>query len=378
MEQSLLSAGPPSDRAFCVTSFVRKPTRSKYCAQTGFVVARMDHHCVWLNNSVGYGNHRTFTVFLLFQLSATFLFAFMIARALVREIGLDSSACGAVTYLLDRNYFLPTVFCVTLCVVTLILIALLAEQTTNMANNITANERINRSRYPWMNNECGQPFNHYDQGVIRNILEFWFVPGYKKNYFEEFNMQPSKVLRVDLCAGKESRETGGPGTYCSSGVTPKQTVNKNSPVHSSRNQGTNPDRQKTVKRRALALKKTLVTSPVSPAIQFNDSPMSHESPRTARSKAQHAFQQCEKRAKRVVQAVSSTNTSTIPTTGTSAGAGAGLHRPMGDLSAPHEHAAESESQSTSDKESIANCSRLISHHTSPPIRLGAKRTRRES
>ena len=191
-------------------------------------------------------------------------------------------------------------------------------------------------------------------------------------------MQPSKVLRVDLCAGKESRETGGPGTYCSSGVTPKQTVNKNSPVHSSRNQGTNPDRQKTVKRRALALKKTLVTSPVSPAIQFNDSPMSHESPRTARSKAQHAFQQCEKRAKRVVQAVSSTNTSTIPTTGTSAGAGAGLHRPMGDLSAPHEHAAESESQSTSDKESIANCSRLISHHTSPPTRLGAKRTRRES
>ena len=361
----MLSAGPPSDRAFCVTSFVRKPTRSKYCAQTGFVIARMDHHCVWLNNSVGYGNHRTFMIFLLLQLSATSLFAVMIARALVREIGLDSSACGAVSYLLDRNYFLPTVFCVTLCVVTLILTALVAEQGTNMAKNITANERINRSRYPWMNNDVGQPFNHYDNGIIRNVLEFWFVPGYKKNYFEEFNMQPSKVSRGDICVLKDSREPGGAS---------KQNVTKNPPTHSTRNQGASPDRQKTVKRRATAPKRPLVTSPVSPTIQFNDSPMSHESPRSTRSKAQHAFQQCEKRAKRVAQAVNST--STIPTTGTSASAGADLHRPMGDSSPPY--AVEVESQSTSDKETNAICSRLISQHASHPTRKGAKRTRRES
>jgi DHHC palmitoyltransferase len=369
MEQSLFSAGPPSDRAFCVTSFVRKPTRSKYCAQTGFVIARMDHHCVWLNNSVGYGNHRTFTVFLLLQLTATSLFSAMIARALVREIGLDSSACGAVTYLLDRNYFLPTVFCVALCVVSLILIALVAEQGTNMARNITANERINRSRYPWMNNDSGQPFNHYDNGIIRNVLEFWFVPGFQKNYFAEFNMRPGKVSKGDLSVLKDGKGSVGAG-----GSLSKSNGSKNSPTHSTRNQNVYIDRQKALKRRSIAPKKPLVPSPASPTIQFNDSPMSHESPRSTRSKAHTAFQQCEKRAKRVVSAV----TSTIPTTGTGAGAGAGagLQSPSGDLSTPQ--TADGEAQSPSDKESVAVCSRLIPQHASAPARLGAKRTRRES
>lgn len=48
---------PPSD-VYCRTSLVHKPLRSKFCQHSGFVVARMDHYCVWLNNAVGYGNHR--------------------------------------------------------------------------------------------------------------------------------------------------------------------------------------------------------------------------------------------------------------------------------------------------------------------------------
>ena len=54
--------------------------RSKYCAQTGFVIARMDHYCVWLNNSVGFGNHRTFMIFIFVQLAATGATAALIAR----------------------------------------------------------------------------------------------------------------------------------------------------------------------------------------------------------------------------------------------------------------------------------------------------------
>ena len=38
--------------------------RSKFCTRTGCVVARMDHHCVSLNMTIGYKNHRTFVVFL--------------------------------------------------------------------------------------------------------------------------------------------------------------------------------------------------------------------------------------------------------------------------------------------------------------------------
>ncbi len=34
----------------------------------GFVVARMDHYCIWLNMTVGHKNHRTFVLFLLAHL----------------------------------------------------------------------------------------------------------------------------------------------------------------------------------------------------------------------------------------------------------------------------------------------------------------------
>ena len=76
MRSSIVAGGTKhvSD-SFCRTTLVKKPIRyfiliyafnlliyidirSKYCTGSGFVVARMDHYCVWLNNCVGYGNHR--------------------------------------------------------------------------------------------------------------------------------------------------------------------------------------------------------------------------------------------------------------------------------------------------------------------------------
>ena len=54
--------------------------RSKYCASTGLVIARMDHFCVWLNHSIGYGNHRTFILFLLVHLAAVVCVVVLILR----------------------------------------------------------------------------------------------------------------------------------------------------------------------------------------------------------------------------------------------------------------------------------------------------------
>ena len=54
--------------------------RSKYCTQTGLVIARMDHYCVWLGNSVGFRNHRIFVLFLITQLAATTMYSAMLIR----------------------------------------------------------------------------------------------------------------------------------------------------------------------------------------------------------------------------------------------------------------------------------------------------------
>ena len=59
--------------------------RAKYCTRTGCVVARMDHYCVWLNATVGYGNHRTFMLFLLSHLFMAGAAAAMVGRWVQRH-----------------------------------------------------------------------------------------------------------------------------------------------------------------------------------------------------------------------------------------------------------------------------------------------------
>jgi len=46
----------------------------------GFVVARFDHYCIWLNNSIGFGNHRTFMLFLLAHLLTALLAVTLLVR----------------------------------------------------------------------------------------------------------------------------------------------------------------------------------------------------------------------------------------------------------------------------------------------------------
>jgi hypothetical protein len=44
------------------------------------VIARMDHHCAWLNMTIGYHNHRTFVVFLQLHLYLCAASALMLVR----------------------------------------------------------------------------------------------------------------------------------------------------------------------------------------------------------------------------------------------------------------------------------------------------------
>lgn len=49
----------------CPDCEVIRTSRSRHCSTCGHCVERFDHHCPWINNCVGIGNHHYFMAFLI-------------------------------------------------------------------------------------------------------------------------------------------------------------------------------------------------------------------------------------------------------------------------------------------------------------------------
>ncbi|XP_052730924.1 probable protein S-acyltransferase 15 isoform X2 [Vigna angularis] len=50
----------------CDKCFVYKPPRTHHCRVCRRCILKMDHHCLWINNCVGYWNYKAFFVFVLY------------------------------------------------------------------------------------------------------------------------------------------------------------------------------------------------------------------------------------------------------------------------------------------------------------------------
>ncbi|KAK6985559.1 palmitoyltransferase [Biomphalaria glabrata] len=83
-----------------------KPDRCHHCSRCGMCVLKMDHHCPWVNNCVGFHNYKYFLLFLSYSsfgvifvifTSARFIYEFIINA---RHFGLASAVSGNVLVIL--------------------------------------------------------------------------------------------------------------------------------------------------------------------------------------------------------------------------------------------------------------------------------------
>ncbi|KAJ7574094.1 ankyrin [Mycena floridula] len=163
--EDLAASGRLNGQTFCIPCLSRKALRSKHCRICDKCVARHDHHCPWIWNCVGVGNHRQFVLFVTALVGGISLFNWLVWDYL-SELDLSTSTSLSPSCPLPETYCSYTSHSPFLIAVTgwatLQLswtILLLASQLWQIARQLTTLEVSNLGRYGFMGGRGGASLN---------------------------------------------------------------------------------------------------------------------------------------------------------------------------------------------------------------------------
>ncbi|KAL0478136.1 palmitoyltransferase [Acrasis kona] len=157
----------------CLSCKQRKPDRTHHCRQCGVCILKMDHHCHWFNNCIGYYNYKYFNLFIVWTVAATLFLVTTMTRSFV-EIFTYNKMDGF--NFADANiiavYFVSLFFGFSLVFFGLYHLKLILDGTTTI-------ESLEKQKKLYAQHRC----NPYDLGVTKNWAAvfgdkwyYWFLP----------------------------------------------------------------------------------------------------------------------------------------------------------------------------------------------------------
>jgi len=90
--QPLTRSDPSQPETICGRCDAYKPTRAHHCRICGRCIVRMDHHCPWMNNCVGWANQKHFCLFLFYTCAVSLYMLILIAYTLIADIPIDNAS----------------------------------------------------------------------------------------------------------------------------------------------------------------------------------------------------------------------------------------------------------------------------------------------
>ncbi|CAO3634918.1 unnamed protein product [Cunninghamella blakesleeana] len=166
---------------FCKTCQNYKPPRAHHCRQCGKCVLKMDHHCPWINNCVGFANYCHFIRFLFYVFIGCIYLLVLLSYRLSKLIQLQQFHMNSLVdeyILLSIDLF----FCILVLIGISILSAYHIYCITTNTTTIEGWEKGKKLTLKSMGtvHDVAYP---YDQGILNNLKSvlgrqplLWFWP----------------------------------------------------------------------------------------------------------------------------------------------------------------------------------------------------------
>ncbi|GAB2223466.1 hypothetical protein Droror1_Dr00017607 [Drosera rotundifolia] len=145
----------------CDKCYVYKPLRTHHCRVCKRCILKMDHHCTWINNCVGYRNYKPFVLLVFYgALCSMYSTIIFVGSAIHKD-------WSSQTISIQIYYVICGVAVVGLWIT---LITLLGWHVYLLTQNMTSIEYQEGLRASWLARKSGQCYHHpYNLGAFRNI-----------------------------------------------------------------------------------------------------------------------------------------------------------------------------------------------------------------